>query len=423
MSAQWTDPAAEARLRLAHLRSGVPLPPTLAPWTWGRAGALTRLTDLLDTVAAKGSRAQALAANYGNGKTHTLRALWSLASQRNFVVSTVALTRETPFDRLDRAYAKLVSDTYLPGAAQPGIARLLEMPSEGPEGRSLLEWSHTALHPKLHAVLHNLLEGPRTDAAETLLRDLERMDVGVAEIKRIHRDNFKTPLKLERFSAQRDVRDYLRLLDFVIRLRGYAGWVILFDEAELVGRLGRGGRARAYANMGRLAMDGMGCAHLLTVFAVASNFYTDALLRRHDETAAPAWLESRGDAEGAEACRRGIALLQGAQLLEPLGAADWIQLLQGLLDAHERAYGWSSGLTADAFWDAVRNVTTETDTKVRVRLRLAVQWLDLMYQHGHPPHVRSIHGLQEADVSEWGTPEADVDEPASDAVAAASDDE
>ncbi len=393
--------AAQARQRLEHLRSGVPLPPLLPPWTSGRAGILARLTELLDVVAQRGSRATALAANYGDGKTHTLRALWHLASQRNFVVSTISLTRETPLDHLERVYPKLLADTYLPGSPQPGIGRLLlDLEADGPQAQELLSFAQTELHPKLHAVLRSLLHGQSLEAGEALLEDLERLDLGVAELKRIHRGNFGTPLKLQRFSAQRDVRSYLRLVDFLIRLRGYAGWVLMFDEAELVGRLGRGGRAKAYANIGRLAADGMGCAHVLTVFAVASNFYTDVLLARHDDVAGPEWLASRGDAEGAEACRRGIALLQEAQLLEPLGAANWEQLLQQLLDAHEAAYGWSSGLTAQAFWQQVRQLTTEADTKVRVRLRLAVQWLDLLYQYGHAPHVQAIHRLAEVDLAE-----------------------
>ena len=391
----------EARLRLEHLRGGVPLPPQVAPWVFGRTGVVTRLADLLDTVAAKGSRSYALAANYGDGKTHTLRALWHQASERNFAVSTLALTRETPLDRLDRIYPKLIADTYLPGAAQPGIARLLlDLDAQSAEAQQLLEWAHTELHPKLHAVLRNLREGQSTEATEALLQDLERLDLGVADLQRIHRGNFQQPLKLTRFSPQRDVRDYLRLVDHLLRLRGYAGWVILLDEAELVGRLGRGARARSYANIGRLGGDGMGTRHLLTVLAVASNFYTDVLQRRRDEELAPEWLASRGDPEGAEACRRGIAILQEAEVLHPLQSANWLQLLQQLLDAHETAYGWSSGLSPEAFWDAVRQITTETDTKVRVRLRLAVQYLDLMYQWGHAPHVRAVYGPGEVDLAE-----------------------
>jgi hypothetical protein len=396
-------------LRLEHLRGGVPLPPRVAPWVFGRTGVLTRLADLLDTVAAKGSRSYALAANYGDGKTHTMRALWHQASLRNFAVSTLALTRETPLERLDRIYPKLIADTYLPGSAQPGIARLLaDLDADSAEARQLLDWAHAELHPKLHAVLRNLLEGQSTEATEALLQDLERLDLGVADLQRIHRGNFHEPLKLTRFSPQRDVRDYLRLVDHLLRLRGYAGWVILIDEAELIGRLGRGGRARSYANIGRLGGDGMGARHLLTVFAVASNFYTDVLQRRRDDQLAPDWLERRGDAEGAAACRRGIAILQEAEVLHPLQPANWVQLLQQVLDAHEAAYEWSSGLSPEAFWEAVRQITTEMDTKVRVRLRLAIQYLDLMYQYGHPPHVRAVHGSAEADLAEGVPAEAEV---------------
>ena len=395
--------AVVARRLIEHLRSGVPLPPDEPPLIAGRARLVARVGDLLDTAVTKGSRACAIQANYGDGKTHALRTIWHLAAERNFVVSNVALTRETPFDRLDKVYPKMIGDTYLPGAGQPGIERLVQRLTSGSEAaHRVLRFAADNLHAKLHAVLHNLIEGSSTEAVEPLLRDLAQIDMSIPEIKRIHRGNFGQPLKLARFSAQREVRDYFRLVDFLVTEAGYGGWVILFDEAELVGRLGRGGRARAYANIGALATDGMGCGHLVSVFAVASNFYDSVLERRHDAAAAAEWLQERGDPAGAEFCRLGIAALQEAMLLQPLTPANWVQVMQALLDAHEAAYNWSSGLTAAGFWEEVRGLSPETDTKVRTRLRVAVQWLDLVHQHGRAPQVR-LARLEEVplDVQTW----------------------
>ncbi len=405
-------PVAAARHLIEHLRSGVPLPPSEPPLTAGRSRLLARVGDLLDATAAKGSRTLALQANYGDGKTHALRTIWHLASARNFVVSAVVLTRDTPLDRMDRVYPKVIADTYVPGAAQPGIERLVRGLYPGSEtALRVLRFAEDNLHPKLHAVLHNLIDGSSTEAMEPLLRDLVYLDMGLAEVKRIHRSNFGGTLKLERFSAQREVYDYFRLVDFLITAAGYAGWLILFDEAELVGRLGRGGRAKAYASIGRLASDGAGCAHLASVFAVASNFYDSVLERRHDATAATAWLEARGDVEGAEFCRLGIAALQEAVLLEALTPASWLQLMQALLAAHETAYGWSSGLTAEAFWQEIQQITSETDTKLRTRLRVAVQWLDLLMQHGRAPQVRLHPPVYEVSLEQpWANEAAAVRE-------------
>ncbi len=386
---QGRTPVASARRLIEHLRSGVPLPPDEAPLITGRARLVARTADLLDTAAAKGSRAFAVQANYGDGKTHALRTIWHMAAERNFVVSHVALTRETPFDRLDRVYPKIIADTYVPGANQPGIERLVRRLGAGTEAANqVLRFAEDNLHPKVHAVVHNIIEGSSTEAVEPLVRDLAQLSMGTAELKRIHRGNFNNTLKLERFSAQRDARSYFRLVDALIGIAGYAGWVILFDEVELIGRLGRVGRAKAYGNVGRLAVDGMGCTRLVSVFAVASNFYDSILERRHDATQAADCLEVRGDPEGAECCRLGIAALQEAVLLPPLTPANWVQVMQTVLDAHEAAYAWSSGLTAPDFWQEVQRLSPETDTKIRTRLRLAIQWLDLHYQHGHAPQVR-----------------------------------
>lgn len=395
------EPAARrARRLIEHLRSGVPLPPDEQPPTTGRAPLCNRVAALLDTVAAEGSSALAIQANYGDGKTHALRAIWHLAVEHRFVVSNVTLTRETPFDRLDRVYPKLMAETYLPGARQPGIDRLVTgITAGGERAQQLLRFAADNLHPKLYALAHNLIDGSSAEAVEVLVRDLARLDLPLSELRRIDRGNFGRPLKLDRFSAPRDVRDYFRLVDFLIGLSGYAGWVILFDEVELVGRLGRGGRAKAYANIGRLATSGLGCSHLLSVFAVASNFYDTVLERRHDAAQAAEWLESRGDAEGAEFCRLGIAALHHAVLLEPLAPASWIPLMQVVLDAHETAYAWSAHTSAAALWDEVRQLAPETDAKLRTRLRLAIQWLDLVLQHGRPPQMQ-LHHVREVPLDE-----------------------
>ena len=415
------DPGSRARRLIEHLRSGVPLPPDEPPLTAGRAGLLAHTGDLLDIVEQRGSRAMALQANYGDGKTHALRAIWHLASQRNFVVSSVAVTAETPLSRLDLVYPRLIADTYLPGAAQPGIERLVAgIEADGPEADSLLRFAEDHLHPKLHAVLQSLLRGSSTEAVEPLLRDLARVDMGAAEVKRIYRTNFGRPLRLTSFARTRDVREYFRLVDFLVRLRGYAGWVLLIDEVELIGRLGRGARAKALATIGQLAGDALGCSHLLPVFAVASNFYGDVLDRRHDRTAGPDWLRARGDEEAAQACAQGIAALDDARRLIALTPAHWTGMMQTLLDAHQTAYGWSAGVTAAELWQQMLAVAPETGTKLRTRLRIGIQWLDLMLQNeGRAPQVR-LARVAEVPLAEdpgWNEPAAEPPA-ASDEVAA-----
>lgn len=405
---------AAARRTIEHLRSGVPLPVSEAPLQAGRARLAERAETALDAVEQRGSRALVLQANYGDGKTHAMRLIWHLAARRRFVVSEITLTRETPFDRLDRVYPKLTADTYLPGAAQPGLERLVADIASGSEpARQLLKFAEDELHPKLYGVIRNLIDGSSTEATEVLLQDLARMDLSLPDLKRIHRANFRAALRAARFSAQRDARDYFRLIDFLVRLNGLPGWVILCDEAELVGRLGRGGRARAYANVGRLATDGLGCRHVLTVFAVASNFQSTVLERRRDLQLAPAWLEQRGDTEGAERCRIGMNTLQEAMPLDPLRPSEWVDVMRGVLAMHEAAYGWSAGMDADGLWREVQRLAPATDTRLRTRVRLAIQWLDLLWQYGAPPHVQ-VHDIGEVAIEE----EPDDAEAAAEAAAA-----
>ena len=80
----------------------------------------------------------------------------------------------------------------------------------------------------------------------------------------------------------------------MLRRSGYQGWVILLDEAELIGKLGLPSRAQAYVNLAQLlgldarrpALDG-----IYVVLALASPFVQEVLSAngRNDLTKVPEW--------------------------------------------------------------------------------------------------------------------------------------
>ncbi|MEW6522427.1 MAG: hypothetical protein AB1445_02460 [Bacillota bacterium] len=107
------------------------------------------------------------------------------------------------------------------------------------------------------------------------------------DLKAIHRLNFRGSINFGKFAPVVDTWDYFRMVDALVRVKGYRGWVLLFHEAELIGKLGIGARAKSYANMSRFLSSRDGLLNTLTVFAFASSFYTDILDRRNDVAKAP----------------------------------------------------------------------------------------------------------------------------------------
>ncbi len=104
------------------LRSGVPSRAVGACFTEARPGMMKRIEDRMEAVRSEGkSDGMIFTGHYGEGKTHLLNTVFNLATQSNLAVSYVALGKETPMNNLPVLYQKVIANTYMPGAAQPGF--------------------------------------------------------------------------------------------------------------------------------------------------------------------------------------------------------------------------------------------------------------------------------------------------------------
>lgn len=392
--------AARSRRIIENLRSGVPSPSVASDFPMGREGLLERIKNGILEAAEGNPHGLAIQANYGEGKTHLLHAIWNLAAQYNCVVSFVCLSKETTLDKIDKFYAKTVANTYVPGSTQPGLDRLLASFAPGKRHTErLLQWVEQNLHPKLSVVLSDRLEGGLSLVEDTLYKldqDLAGILIGMADLKAIHRLIHGRALQLATpFRVKTDMFDYFLFVERMIIEAGYSAWVILLDEAELIGSLGRGGRAASYATLARLFGhdEGLGIKRLsqtFTVVAVASNFLSEVLSARDEVSAAPAWLEARGRVEEAALARRGIEILYGAEPLPPLSRDDLQRVMEQIIAAHEVAYGWNAGLSGNELLQKVTAIQASQDARLRTLVRTAIQWLDLRMQYGTDPALEIL---------------------------------
>ncbi|MBE3584406.1 MAG: DUF2791 family P-loop domain-containing protein [Limnochordaceae bacterium] len=421
---------------IENLRSGVPSPSVALSFPMGREDILNRIQAKLNGLgkeegeperesSATASGGQLFQANYGDGKTHLLHAIWNLARTQNCVVSLVSLSKEAQLDKPDRLYARIAANTFLPDGSQPGLERLLEWFRPGrPQTEDLLAWAERYLHPKVAAVVRNRIEGPNTGEQEVykLDQDLHGILLTMQDLKAIHRLNFGSALRVSpSFKVKRDMPDYFRLVSRMIRSAGYQGWVILLDEVELIGRLGRGSRAASYAMLAWLLGEaasapgaGPGAGALTatyTVGVVASNFFSEVLDGRGDAEQASAWLQDRQRPVEAELAEKAIARLLAAEALPSLTRSQLLKVMDQILAAHEGAYNWQAGVTPEELLQRVLETAPEEDVKLRTRIRTAIQWLDLKMQYGAAPRL-AVHDLTEEPYDEepHDEPDSDPDE-------------
>ncbi|MEW6771046.1 MAG: BREX system ATP-binding domain-containing protein [Bacillota bacterium] len=372
------------------LRSGVSSRHLSALFSYGRESLLEMVQRDLDGLAARGgSRAVVLRGDYGEGKTHFLNTVFNLAQQRNFAVSFVVLSKETPFHRLDRVYPKVACETYLPGENEAGLEALLrDIRPDSKVAAELLAFAQDELHPKIACVLGNYFQAPESYHVHLLYRDLVGDWLPLPELKSLHRFNFGRPVKIEKFTPRLHVWDYFRLLAHLIRVRGFAGWVILFDEFELVGTLGIAARGEAYWNLGRFLFPGesAGLEATYTIFSTFSGFWSVRLLaeRRPDLEEVPARLLAKGEPRKAETVRRVLnTLLQEPVNLESLTTAEIRRMLEKVAELHARAYGWEPAVDLDKL------LTVTKHARLRTKIRYTLEYLDLKYLYREEPEVRT----------------------------------
>ena len=369
------------------LRSGISSRYLANIFLYGREALLEAIQQDLEAVAEGALRTLILRGDYGEGKTHFLNAIFNLAQERNFAVSSVVLSKDTPFNRLDLVYPKLIAETYLPDTVEPGLEALLrDIPPNSDMALELMEFVRQELHPKIACVLENYWQTPDSYHRYLLYNDLAGEWMPLKILRSLNQINFNKNVKLPKFIARQGVWDYLRFWAYLIRARGYKGWVILFDEFELVGALGVGGRGEAYCNLAHFIFprEGMAPESTFVVFSIASSFWTIHLLseRKPDLEKIPAWFISRGERQKAELAKRAMnALLQRSVTLSPLTAEKVQQLLSAIKDMHAYAYEWNPFIDMYEIAEKVKH------DRLRTKIRYAIEYLDLKYLYQREPQV------------------------------------
>lgn len=379
----------EARQVIECLRSGVSSRHLSTIFSYGREAALERVGRELSRVRTEGGvSALVVKGNFGNGKTHFLNIIARQAAEMNYAVSFVPLSKETPFDKLERLYRRAATSIYLPGYAQPGFAPLLEkLKPGGEEAEEILHYAGRNLHPRLEAVLKNYLDGSGDAYNQHILTsDLAGDFVPNAQLKSIHRLNFGKALAMPPFKVKESTFDYFRFLSRLIKAGGYAGWVLLLDEFEQLMYLGVTARTNAYLNAARFMSPSFGLTATYTVFSASSNLWSELIWKQKnsDYDNVPGKLEAKGRQHEIPTVKEVFGhFLKDNLFLDTLSTFDIGRMLQAIREHHARAFDWPAPDDFDRF-----NGGLPVDKPLRTVIRALVEYLDLQYLYGGRPEIK-----------------------------------
>lgn len=367
----------EARHIIEALRSGIPSRAVGQYFSEARPKIMKEISDRLDAVCEQGkSGGMIISGKYGEGKTHLLNTVFNLAHSNNMVVSYLSLSKETPMDKLYLVYQKLIQNTYLPKRRQPGFMHELEkISANSPVANEMLLYGAKQLETdKLYYLFRSYLNTEDSDEKFLLQADLEGDFIANVPLKKIYRRIFNQPVKYNvNFTKTKHCSDYFSFMSHLFTQMGYHGWVILMDETELMGRLGKKARLNAYRNMAKFLMPEKSLESTFSIFALSASYAEDVIEAKHEYENLE--LLDPGEQESAKAV---LDLLSRAPQLLPLTRDEIDGILCKIQDFHGKAYEWMPNLSIESLSEA----TQSGGYLLRTKIRAAIEFLDQLYQYG-----------------------------------------
>lgn len=334
-----------------------------------------------------------VAGDFGTGKSHLLEYLMHLALEENFVCSKIVISKETPLFDPSKLYRAAMDTAIVPytgiesqikikrGNAMTEIATAL-IPNSQSYADFYVWINQKAKFNSRFAATLFLYEKMSNDALEfrdRIIRFWSGDKIGSVEIKRHLREcGEPVTYKIEKIDKKDLALQAFQFTSRLIKAAGYSGWVLLIDEAELVGRYSLLQRAKSYAElarwMGKLDEDESHFAGLTTVFAITDDFQSKILDDRDDFEKVPNKLRASGlekDTLLASQAERGMRVIQNDLIpLQPPDKASRDQTYEKVKSIYANAYQWSpppveSGerLTSRRMREYVRRWITEWDLK------------------------------------------------------------
>lgn len=294
-------------------------------------------------------------ADFGNGKSHLLEHLKHIALRENFVVSKVVMSKETPLYDLGKLYRAAVEGMSVPGRSGGAMAELLLRLIE-PRRRAFGEFDRLLqtegdLNPRFAAMVWLATNTKEQEITARIVSDWSGNTIAVNALRKTLKEaGASRYFRIGKITAVQLALERFIFGPRMMRGAGYAGWVLLVDEIEMIHHYTFLQRARSYASLARLfgKLQAQRFPGLVTVGAITQDFSKVMLTDKGDRDKVPNKLrdspkEDRVALAAEVEC--GINLIEyEMELLAPTTQGDLIATYGKVGSIHGRAYGWSPAM-------------------------------------------------------------------------------
>jgi len=342
---------------------------------------LQHLQNVKQAVANGGKNEGLLVAGgFGSGKSHLLEYLMHLALEQNFVCSKIVISKETPLYDPVKLYRAAAEAAIVPGkrgSAMTLIATALKFNSQ--PYADFYQWIHqkAGLNSIFAATLF-LNERMKTDPefSNRITSFWSGDKIGKGEInKKLRECGEPVTYKIDKISVKELACQSFKFAARLIIAAGYAGWVLLIDEAELIGRYSLVQRAKSYAELARWMgrLEDSNYTGLTTVFAITDDFQARILEEKDDFEKVPGRLRAKGPESDllASQAERGMRVIKNESIrLKSPNDEVLKQTYDKICIIHAKAYNWDpppvqsiDSMTTTLMRQCVRGWITEWDLK------------------------------------------------------------
>ena len=258
------DASFQARRVIEALRTGVPTHDAVRMLGAGQPDLERKADQLFKDIQGGRTRDAAgfiFNGGFGSGKSHLLEALACKALEQGFVVSRTVISRNLPLQSPLPILFDLLSNTESRAHQEDALVNMmsdarfdLRSDLSGLRKWARKETDEGRLAPFFLASLNALRQvkyGASDSDFHTIIEYWSGSSVPVSELNQLfrrcapHITDRKPPLAAER------PRQTVRFLAQLFLELGHSGWIILFDELELIRLHGPVARGKAYAEIGR----------------------------------------------------------------------------------------------------------------------------------------------------------------------------
>jgi hypothetical protein len=289
---------------------------------------------------------------FGSGKSHLLRHLGLLAGREGFVVSHVVVSKESPLHDPAKVAWMALDSAVVPDVTGPAIENIAGMlDPASTRFAELLMWASSpssGLDPRFAAtlLLFARTKHIRSELYYAIIRFWAGEALSTAELRRqlVAIDH---AMPIGRISPSQLSRQRIAFAGRLIAAAGHKGWIIFFDEVELVARYPLLSRAKSYAEIARWCLSGRETSGspVGAVFALTDDFPAAVLDGKDERTNLPARVRARQTADAeqlASAALLGMDVIdQRMHLLAPPDDGELNHAYQRIKELHATAFGWT----------------------------------------------------------------------------------